>query len=156
MVIMTSFMRFPHGARKRLWKLVRPRTHGVKVMLFNDDGEILLVRNSYGSTHLFVLPGGGVRPWEERSAAAERELREELGCAVSRLRPISTHFTAREGKRDMVYLFEGTLVGQPRPDGLEVVEASFFPLEELPVTISPATARRLAERRGTATSDGSW
>ena len=41
------------------WRLLRPRTRGVKVMLFNEAGELLLVRHSYGDTGLFLLPGGG-------------------------------------------------------------------------------------------------
>lgn len=125
-------------------------------MLFNDAGEILLVRNSYGASHLFVFPGGGVRPWEQPAVAAEREIREELGCMLDGLMPVSTHLTSAEGKRDTVYLFEAKLAGEPQPDGVEVVEASFFHVDALPETVSPATARRLAERRGAVPVNGSW
>jgi ADP-ribose pyrophosphatase YjhB (NUDIX family) len=153
---MSFVMQLVYRAQKRMWKLVRPRTRGVKVMLFNEEGEILLVRNSYGASHLFVLPGGGVRPWEDPVVAAEREIREELGCVLEGLRPISTHLTSAEGKRDTVYLFQAKLGGRPQPDGIEVVEASFFQLDELPETVSPATTRRLAEWTGEADADGSW
>ena len=144
-----------YALQKMLWRLLRPRTRGVKVMLFNADGEVLLVRNSYGASDLFVLPGGGVRPWEQPSRAANREIREELGCSVENLALISTHFTSAQGKRDTVHLFEGRLSGTPKPDNFEVVEARFFPLDDLPESLSPATARRLAERRGEA-RDGRW
>lgn len=153
---MNLVIQLAYRAQKRLWKLLRPQTRGVKVMLFNDAGQILLVRNSYGASHLFVLPGGGVRPWEQPVAAAEREIREELGCAVEALRPVSIHFTAVEGKRDTVHLFEAKLAGSPQPDGIEVVEACFFPPDALPRTVSPATARRLSERAGAAKADGRW
>ena len=151
-----SLIQLAYRVQKRLWKLLRPRTRGVKVMLFNPGGEVLLVRNSYGVSHLWVLPGGGVRPWEQPAAAAEREVREELGCGVSGLRPVSTHFTATEGKRDTVFLFEAEAIGGVEADGFELVEARFFALDALPEAVSPATLRRLAERRGERTADGSW
>lgn len=149
-------MQLVYRVQKFLWRLLRPRTRGVKVMLFNADGEILLIRNSYGATNLFVLPGGGIRPFEHPAKAVHREVREELGCPVEALVPVSTHSTSAEGKRDTVYLFEAKLSRMPRADGAEVAEARFFALDALPETISPATARRLAERSGEAAADGSW
>ena len=149
-------MTLVYRAQKHVWKLVRPRTRGVKVMLFNEEGEVLLVRNSYGESGLHVLPGGGVRPWEMPPVAAEREIREELGCTLRDLKPVSTHFTSAEGKRDTVYLFQASVRNRPRPDGIEVVEAAFFKVDALPETVSPATARRLAEWRGAAEPDGRW
>lgn len=151
-----SAIQLAYAFQKRLWRLFRPRTRGVKVMLFNPGGEILLVRNSYGRTHQFVFPGGGIRPWETPERAAIREVREELGCAVSGLLPVSTHFTSAEGKRDTVHLFEGRIGADPKPDGFEIAEARFFPLDALPDAISPATARRLAERQSKANADGAW
>ena len=88
--------------QRRLWKWLRPRTRGVKVMLVNPAGEILLIRNSYGDRNLFVLPGGGIRPWEAPERAAAREVKEELGVAVTNLALISTHVSGAEGKRDTI------------------------------------------------------
>lgn len=149
-------MQLAYRAQGHFWRLIRPRTRGVKVMLFDQHGRILLIRNSYGATDLFVLPGGGIRPWERPEVAAQREVREELGCSVEALRPISTHSTSAEGKRDTVYLFEAMLVGSPKIDASEVAEAGLFSLDALPAALSPATARRLAERRGKVQADGAW
>ena len=140
----------------RLWRVFRPHTRGVKVMLFNDAGEIMLIRNSYGRSDLFVLPGGGVHPFEAPAAAAAREVKEELNCAVAELAPVSTHVSAAEGKSDTVHLFRARAAGPPRADGVEVAEARFFPLDGLPPTISPATARRIAEHRGTSPVSATW
>jgi ADP-ribose pyrophosphatase YjhB (NUDIX family) len=125
-------------------------------MLFDESGRLLLIRNSYGATHLFVLPGGGVRAWEKPDQAALREIREELGCSVTHLVHRSTHFSASEGKRDTIYLFEARLVGEPETDGFEVLEAGLFSIDALPETLSPATARRVAEWLGTTQADGGW
>ncbi|MCL6699839.1 NUDIX domain-containing protein [Sphingomonas sp. NSE70-1] len=153
---MGGLIQLAYRAHKTFWKLFRPRTRGVKVMLFNDGGEVLLIRNSYGSSDLFVLPGGGVRPWENPIDAARREIREELGVVAEALAPVSTHFTSAEGKRDTIFMFEGNLMEVPQPDRIEVAEARFFALNALPEQISPATTRRLAERSGEAKTDGSW
>ena len=153
---MGALRQFAYRVQKHLWRMFRPRTRGVKVMLFNADGEILLIRNSYGASNLFLLPGGGVRPWERPLDAARREVREELGCSVEALVPLSMHSTSAEGKRDTVHLFEARIAGSLQADGVEVREARFFALDALPEAVSPATARRLAERSGQLEPDGSW
>lgn len=153
---MASLMLLAYRVQKQLWKLLHSRTRGVKVMLFNDAGKILLVRNTYGASQLWVLPGGGVRPWERPAKAAEREVREELDCGVQGLTSVSTHFSVAEGKRDTIFLFEATISGSPNVDGIELAEARLFELESLPETLSPATARRLAERSGKRSADARW
>ncbi len=149
-------LRFAFAVQKRLWRLLRPHTRGVKVMLFNAQNELLLIRNSYGRSDLFVLPGGGVRPFETPEAAARREVREELGCSVERLEPIATFVSTGEGKRDTVFLFEAHAIGEPHADQFEVVECRYVRVDALPDTVSPATLRRIAEFRGMASRSGAW
>lgn len=64
----------------------RPR---VRVILANELGQILLVRNWYGRQR-WCLPGGGVKKHEPPVEAARRELREELSLDLSgqELRPL--------------------------------------------------------------------
>ena len=145
-----------YRVQRLLWRLFRPRTRGVKVMLFNAAGELLLVRHSYGDTALFLLPGGGVRPFERPELAAAREIREELGCGVARLTLISVHASTHEGKSDTVHLYRAELAGEIRIDGVEIAEAGFFHLDALPASTSPATRRRLAELSGERATDGRW
>ena len=142
--------------QKWLWRTVRPHTRGVKVMLFNDDGELLLIRNSYGDTDAWVFPGGGVRPWEEPRKAAIREIREELSIDVADVTAVSTHLTRAEGKRDTVYLFAAKASDPLRISRLELEEARFFSLDALPAQASPATMRRIAEYRGATEPAPHW
>jgi 8-oxo-dGTP pyrophosphatase MutT (NUDIX family) len=153
---MSGALHVLYDIQKRLWRLFRPRTRGVKVMLFSPSGEIMLIRNSYGRSDLFVIPGGGIRPFENPEQAARREIKEELGCQLADLSLLSTHFTAVEGKRDTIYLFKATIVGEPRPDRGEVEEATFFRLADLPPTLSPASRRRIEEHNGARAVDGTW
>ena len=127
-------------------------------MLFNAQGEVVLVRHSYGRSDLFALPGGGVRPFETFETAARREMREELGIVIAETVLLSTHFSAVEGKRDTIALFKATANGEDKPhaDGFELEEARFFPLDALPLNTSPATLRRIAEYRGEGEADPAW
>jgi ADP-ribose pyrophosphatase YjhB (NUDIX family) len=125
-------------------------------MLFNPAGGILLIRNSYGDSEQFVLPGGGVRPWEAPERAAAREVREELGLTPVSLTHVATHFSGAEGKRDTIHLLRAETDGPPVADNMEVAEARFFAFHALPEKISAATRRRIAEHLGERQPDGSW
>ena len=46
-------MQFLYRTRRLLFRALDVRTRGAKIMLFNQAGELLLVRNSYGSSELF-------------------------------------------------------------------------------------------------------
>lgn len=145
-----------YSLQRKTWRLLRPRTRGVKVMLFNAGGELMLIRNSYGDSDLFALPGGGIRPFETPERAARREISEEIGCEIEGLSAVSTHFSSAEGKRDTIHLFTARAAGNARPDQFEVVEARFFAVDALPASTSPATRRRVEEHLGSRSTDGSW
>jgi ADP-ribose pyrophosphatase YjhB (NUDIX family) len=142
---MRFLLRLGHPVRRLLFRWLRIRTRGVKVMVFNPAGELLLIRNSYGASHLFVLPGGGIGRGENPAAAATREVREETSLETRWLELVGIYVSAAEGKRDSIHLFRGRADGVPRPDGIEVEEAAFFRLDALPAATSAATLRRVAE-----------
>ena len=125
-------------------------------MLFNSAGELALIRNTYGWSDHLVLPGGGIRLFEEPSAAAKREVKEELGVDLAELNFRSRHWSSAEGKRDEIYLFEARTDGELTCDELEVEEAQFASLDKLPSRISPATMRRIDEFLGRRAPDGNW
>ena len=56
------------------WKIFRPLTWGVRLMLIKND-EIVLVRHTYRDG--WFLPGGGLKRRETFTAAARREAHEE-------------------------------------------------------------------------------
>ena len=153
---MPALVQLAYRLRRLLLGALRLRTRGVKVMVFNRRGELLLVRHAYVNRDLFLLPGGGVARSETPQAAAAREVREELGLAVTGLALVSTHFSVGEGRRDSIHLFRAEAEADPKPDGIEVVEARYFPLRSLPANVSPATLRRIAEYSGEREPDGRW
>lgn len=145
---MKPIMQLLYRVRRLLLQVTGWRTRGVKVMVFNERGELLLVRNSYGKTQLWLLPGGGIHRGESPGTAAAREVREEVGVALTDLTAFGTYVSEAEGKRDTVHLFTASTAEEPRADGVEVTEARFVPLDALPDNTSPATVRRIAEYAG--------
>ena len=153
---MRLLLQLGYRLRNFAFGLLRIRTRGVKVMAFDAAGDLLLIRNSYGRSDVFRLPGGGVGRREAPEAAAARELREETGLKARELRFVSLHANEAEGKRDTIHLFTARVDGPPEPDGWEVEEARFFSLDALPPEVTAATLRRIAEHRGERAPDGAW
>lgn len=120
-------------------------TLGVRVLVTDGDGAVLLVRHSY--TAGWHLPGGRVDTGESLAAAAARELREETGLTVSGLPElIAVYARLRWHISDHVALLRaGAWTGTPLANGWEIREIGFFPPDRLPEGVTPATCRRLEE-----------
>ena len=67
---------------------------------------------------------------------------EETACALDSLEPVAVLRSSAEGKRDTIHLFRATTRDAPTADGIEVADARFVPLDDLPTSTSPATRRR--------------
>ncbi len=137
-----------YALRRWLFKVFDVETHGVKLLVHDDRGRVLLIRNRYGAGH-WLLPGGGVKRGERSLDAARCELREETGLDVDAPSLFARYHSRAEGRRDTIDLFVAKVAGKPVPDRVEVADACFFALIALPDAVSPATTRRIAEWRGT-------
>lgn len=124
-------LRLAHELRKIWWRMARPQLLGVNLLALNDKGEVLLVRHSYGSGK-WTLPGGGLKRGEQAHLALEREVAEELGCAVEQLKELGINHRTLHGAPCASHIFSARLIGQPDPDGREIAEAAFFPRDALP------------------------
>jgi 8-oxo-dGTP pyrophosphatase MutT (NUDIX family) len=138
-------LRLAHGARIGWRRITRPITLGVRALVADPAGRVLLVRHSYvGGWH---LPGGGVDRAESLREAALRELREEVGIeATGDARLHGIFLRQRHGNSDHVAVFVVTAwQGVPRADGLEILETRFFSVHALPPDTTAATRARIAE-----------
>jgi 8-oxo-dGTP pyrophosphatase MutT (NUDIX family) len=100
----------------------RPRGQGAKAALV-CDGEVLLVRHSYGPTR-WELPGGGVRHGEDPLAALRRELGEELGVSIASVTPLAIRPGPGRYRRHRTHLYRVDLSSQVvHPDAVEILEA---------------------------------
>lgn len=113
------------------WKIGRPETTGVKVILKNQD-EILLVINTYGSRK-WSLPGGGVLKGESLLGAAKRETFEEVGIEAVDLVSHGSFFFDGLGKKDTIWVYSTEVKSRNfHLQSEEISDARWFPLSHLP------------------------
>ncbi len=130
----------------RWFLLRRAMLLGARAAVLNDRGEVLLVRHTYAPGWSF--PGGGVERGETAEAAVVKELREEAGVTLTG-RPAlhGIFYNERLGRRDHVCLFvvrSFAWSGPPAPT-MEIAEARFWPVADLPPGTLASVRARLAE-----------
>jgi 8-oxo-dGTP pyrophosphatase MutT (NUDIX family) len=124
-------------------RIRRPVTLGVRAIVRDEQGRVLLVRHTYVPG--WYLPGGAVDAGESVGEALKREVWEEANIrTISPPRLLAIYFNPRGGN-DHVVLFEITDFEQtsPKASDHEILEARFFPLEALPDGTTPSTRARL-------------
>ncbi len=123
----------------------RGMTLGVRALLIDAEGRVLLVRHTYsGGWH---MPGGGVERGESAGAAMLRELEEEAGIrALAPLELVSIHSAEAHFRGDHIVFFRAPKweQGEPTQTG-EIAEIAWFAPDALPAGATAGTRRRLAE-----------
>ena len=137
-------------------RLRRGMTLGVRGLVTDADGRVLLVEHTY--LHGWYFPGGGVERGETTEAALARELVEEAGVRMSaRPRLVSVHDSGSAYPGDHVLLYRvGAWDPCPATSRGEIREARFFAPDALPEAITPGTRRRVDEVLNGAEPDPMW
>ncbi|MFN9578926.1 MAG: NUDIX domain-containing protein [Novosphingobium sp.] len=133
-----------HRVRLVWWRIRKPLLLGCRVLAFDGEGRILLVRHSYGSGR-WMLPGGGIDRGEEPLLAALRELAEEIACALEDPRELAVIEEPLAGPVIRVHVITGRVRGVPQGDGREIVAAEFFAPDALPPNLAQQLERNLAD-----------
>ncbi|MDE2597419.1 MAG: NUDIX domain-containing protein [Sphingomonadales bacterium] len=124
-------LRSAHVVRLRWWRWRGRLVSGVRVLVRDRQGRVLLVRHSYGSGS-WMLPGGGLKRGEDPIAAGRREVLEETGCRLQAPVLVAEFAEPIRGVPSRVDLVAGLCDDSPRIDGREIVEASFYAPDDLP------------------------
>lgn len=117
--------------------VVRPTSVRVRVLVINDQREVLLVR-SWISHQLWSPPGGGIGWGEDPKVAAVREVREETGVHifVSDLKELGLFQRPPGEPRCILRGYQAHSNGTIKIPGwwhrAEIMEAAWFPLDQLP------------------------
>jgi ADP-ribose pyrophosphatase YjhB (NUDIX family) len=127
------------------FRLRRGMTLGVRAAILDPEQGVLLVRHSYAPGWLF--PGGGVERGETIHSALDREIREEAGVVMTG-KPHFHGLLSNDEKfpGDHIAFFvirEFRREEQART--IEIREARFFPLDQLPDGTTGGTRRRIDE-----------
>ncbi len=102
---------------------------GVSGVLLDEADQVLLLRHRFHDGRAWGLPGGWLSPGEDIFACWRREIREELALDAA-VEGIICH---RATRRTLEFYLLGRICGgQLKIDPVEILEARFFCVEELP------------------------
>jgi len=136
-------MNLRQAAFRAWFRLTRPMTLGVRGIVENEAGQVLLVRHTYVAG--LFLPGGGVERGEPALEALTRELVEEAGVEVEDSPELLGIFSNhRVFRNDHVLLYR---IKAWRPVSAtsrgEIAEIVWADPSELPDDTTSGTRRRL-------------
>ena len=140
------------------FRLSRPMTLGVRGVVENELGEVLLVRHTY--TKGLFFPGGGVERGETSGQALYRELAEEAGVRpAAEPEMIGIFSNHRVFRNDHVVLYRirsGSWVRCDTDSAGEISEIVWANPVSPPEDVTPGTKRRLLQLYAGGPDDGYW
>lgn len=108
---------------------------GAGVLLFNQAGEILIVKPNYKD--FWLIPGGTIDKDESPRQGCVREIKEEIGLDITKLNFICVDYTtANDYKTESFqFVFNGGILNQEQIDKIvldrkELDEYKFIKLED--------------------------
>jgi ADP-ribose pyrophosphatase YjhB (NUDIX family) len=138
------------------FRVTRSMTLGVRAMLLDSQGKVLLIRPSYPGGWIF--PGGGLERGETAIDALARELKEETAVTLKGtpvLFGCYSHEREFPGDHVLLYVIRDFETGKFAPS-MEIREARFFDLKNLPPEVTPGTLRRIEEVTKNRPPAASW
>ncbi len=129
-------------------RLSRPMTLGVRGLVLDGEGRVLLIRHTYVKG--WYMPGGGIERGETAEEALARELVEEAGVRLTaRPRLVSFHSNHVRFPGDHVLIYRiDAWAPCPATSVGEIDEVGWFSPDTLPHDITPSTRRRIEEALG--------
>ena len=132
--------------RARRWSILTTQTRftvTAGALVFNDAGQVLLLKHRFRPGTGWGIPGGFINRGEQPEQALRRELREEIALEVNQLEIFQAR-TLRK-PRQVEILFRCHTNAQVKPQSIEVELAQWFSVQQLPAGV-PKDQRLLIER----------
>ena len=118
----------------------------VASFIFNEDeSQILLVKRR--DVPVWVIPGGGVDPFESEEKAALREAKEETGFDLELLSKIGEYLPKNRLTRH-TFAFKFKIIGGKPELSSEVQDIAFFPVDSLPYHLPPPYPDWIEDAKG--------
>ena len=108
-----------------------PKKDRVRVIVYRDDGKILLARGRF-SRQEWALPGGGVDRNESYEQTAVREVLEEIGLKIHNLRYLGKANSHESYAKFSVQVFAAHASDYDIKCNFEIMEARWFNRDYLP------------------------
>jgi ADP-ribose pyrophosphatase YjhB (NUDIX family) len=146
--------RTPKTLRRWTVRLSHPRFAVTAGAVVTDArGRVLLLKHRFRPGTGWGMPGGFIKAGEQPEEGLRRELREEVGLEVEKVKL----FTTRAFKRPMQVeiVFTAQAIGVANQLSFEIQQAAWFSLDELPgeLPIDQAQLIKLAVEDGARPQD---
>jgi len=112
-------------------ELFYPRISPAVIVLIRKGHEVLLARSPNFPSGMYSLIAGFVEPGESAEAAVSREVKEEVGIEVKNIAYFGTQAWPFPNSLMIGFTAEYSS-GDIRPDGVEIGDAQWFSVENLP------------------------
>ncbi|HWA60226.1 MAG TPA: NUDIX domain-containing protein [Caulobacteraceae bacterium] len=137
-------------------RLTRGMTLGVRGLVLDAEGKVLLIQHTYLPG--WYMPGGGVERGETAEEAIARELVEEAGVrATARPRLVSLHSNHIRfpGDHVLIYRIDAWEACEATSRG-EIAAVGWFAPDALPPDVTPSTRARIEEVLGEGEPHPHW
>ena len=123
-----------------------PRLSPAVIMAVERGDQLLLARSAHFPTGLYSVLAGFVEPGETIEECVVREVREEVGITVGKVRYVASQPWPFPNSLMLGFSAE-YLDGEIKPDPVEIAEAGWFTVDTLPsIPGRISIARRLIDR----------
>lgn len=132
--------RAPRAVRRWTVRLSHPRFAVTAGALITDaSGRVLLLKHRFRPGAGWGMPGGFIEAGEQPEEALRRELREEVGLEVEKLKLFTTRAFKTPNQIEIV--FTARAVGDTNQLSFEIQKAAWFYPGDLPAELSKDQAQ---------------
>jgi len=134
----------PGGLRRWSLRITNARfTVTAGSVIFNQQGQVLLLKHRFRAGSGWGLPGGFIKRGEQPLDALRRELEEEIALKIENPQVFWARSFARPRQVEILFICETQAV--PNPQSMEVESAVWFSADDLPTGL-PQDQKLLIER----------
>ena len=143
--------RAPRSVRRWTVRLSHPRFAVTAGAVITDArGRVLLLKHRFRPGTGWGMPGGFMEIGEQPDEALRRELREEVGLEVEKLKVFTTRAFKRPKQVEIV--FTAQAIGDPDQLSFEIQKAAWFPPQDLPKELPKDQAQLIKRALGDGAS----